>query len=243
MHNYIDPVRRNIEKPPRLKDLEALVHHRRRVYRHLRAHLPARMVQGLGDSHRGKVVRLVEERSAGSRENQAVHKTLTATGEALEDCAMLAVHGKELYATPLRLVRDELAGHYHDLLRRERDIHALLNRSERRTDAGHADCRDKADIGVVLLDCANSCVLADVRLRTELRRKRFARFLRAERGQGDNLEIVRMRPDDIEGVASDGPRGPKYYEPLHVRSPSPRCGASALRGIPRCRAGISRRRS
>ena len=73
MHHHVNPVHRNIEKPTRLDDLETLVHHRRGINRHLRTHLPARMIERLLDGHLRKVFGSVQKRTATRRQNQPVY--------------------------------------------------------------------------------------------------------------------------------------------------------------------------
>src|ERR1700733_5915732 len=73
MDHHVDLVGPHAEKPPRLDDLEPLVHHRRRVDRDPAAHLPVRMREGLlrGNVGHAGQWRAEERPDAGSTSRRA----------------------------------------------------------------------------------------------------------------------------------------------------------------------------
>ena len=68
VHDHVDVVRLHIEKPLCLDEFEALVHQRGAVDRHLRAHIPVRVLERVGRLHTAEFsARFAEKRTARRR--------------------------------------------------------------------------------------------------------------------------------------------------------------------------------
>src|SRR3990172_9903657 len=114
---------RDIEEPPRLYDLEALVHKGGRIDGYLPAHGPPRVPKGLpgGDAFQ-PVCGEVEEGPSRGGQNYALYVLAPVAREGLEDGAVLAVHGKEPRPAPSRLFHYEGPGHDEGFLVGQGDV-------------------------------------------------------------------------------------------------------------------------
>ena len=118
----------NAEEPLRLDNLEALVHHRRRVYRNLRSHLPCRMAQSVGSLHITHLVeRELAERTARSGEQYLLYLVVAFAYKTLEDGRVLAVYGQDVHVVLRSKSADEVAGYDKCLLVGEADCLACLD--------------------------------------------------------------------------------------------------------------------
>ena len=113
---------------------------------------------------------------------------------------MLAVDRKQEPLSPAPRRDRELAGGDEALLVRERERDPVLERPERRADAGKADDRVEDDVRLAPLEELDG-VAADLGvLDAELGRKAVER--RRARLQGAELELG-MRCDDLDRLAAD----------------------------------------
>src|SRR5439155_497699 len=113
----------DVEQQVRLDHLEPFVHHRRRVDRDLRSHLPTWMGQCLGDRHRLERFQwTTQEWTARPGQNQTPDSALLLAPQALPDRAVLAIDGKDLRAMASHPVADELSGHDQDFLGCQGDV-------------------------------------------------------------------------------------------------------------------------
>ena len=134
MDHRVDPLARQTEEEVRLDHLEALVHHRRRIDRDLRAHLPRRMRERVVDGDRVEGLEApLAEGAARGREHEAAGLAGRARAQGLVDRAVLGVDRDQLGAALLRLREDELARHDERLLVREGQALAGPHRGPGRT--------------------------------------------------------------------------------------------------------------
>ncbi len=84
---------------------------------------------------------LPAERTARAREEQARDALQALALEALEEGAVLAVHGQDVHAALLRAPHDDLARDDERLLVRERDVLARLDGAQRRREPGKSHHR------------------------------------------------------------------------------------------------------
>ena len=140
MDDDVDPLGRQTEEEVRLDDLEALVHHRGRIDRDLRPHLPRGMREGVLD--RDGVERLetaLPEWPARGRQHEATRLLGPAGAHRLVDRAVLGVDGDQLGPALLRFVEDQLAGHDERFLVGEREALAGAHGGVRRPQAERPD--------------------------------------------------------------------------------------------------------
>ncbi len=101
VHHHLDLVRRGVEEPAGLDDLEALVHHRRRVDRDLSAHLPIRVRAGLIRRDRRQQLRrgLTKGSARGGEQDALDANRIEPIGKprrhTLEDGIVLAIDGHQ----------------------------------------------------------------------------------------------------------------------------------------------------
>ena len=128
MDEHGEPLRRQAEQPPRLDELQSLVHHRRRVDRNLRAHRPGRMPQRLLRRRRRKLLcRPRAKRSATGREHDPLHLGGGARPQGLVDRRVLAVDRQDLGAGPGSQSHHEWPSHHERLFVGERHRLARLD--------------------------------------------------------------------------------------------------------------------
>ena len=112
VHQHFDALRFDAEEPFGFDHLEALVHHRGAVDRDLGAHLPVGVFQG---ARRSNVRQLLDGRRAegASRggEEDFVDGIAVFAHQALENRAVLAVHGQNRRAVFHGQFRNEFARH------------------------------------------------------------------------------------------------------------------------------------
>jgi hypothetical protein len=155
--HHLDSLRRQTEQPARLDDLEALVHHRRRVDRDLSSHDPVRVCAGLVRGHRGeRLERGVTERPTGGGQQQLAHAAAVeaareASGQALEDGVVLRIDRQQLGTTGRDGIHEQPPGHHQRLLVGEQDAPTGTRRGQRRQQARRADDGRDHDLGPV--DC------------------------------------------------------------------------------------------
>ena len=177
----LDPLVRELEEEVRLDQLEPLVRERGRVDGDLRAHAPGRMRERLV---RRDVAELVAgaaaERPAGAGQHEARDLVGRGAGEALEERRVLAVHRKDPAAAARRRGEREVAAGDEALLVREREVDAVLERPQRRVDAGEADDGVEDDVGLRLLEQLDEVAADLLQRRVHAVQRRRARGDRAE---------------------------------------------------------------
>ena len=131
---------------------------------------------------------------------------------------MLAVDRNDRHALFRSASHDGLSGHHHHFLRGKRDVHALLNRGKSRLEAGRADRRDQADVGVAFLHRPRRGVFADVGDGAEFMRKRFAFLPGPKRGDGNDAKGIRVRADYVRRACAYRACRANYYDSLHVNA-------------------------
>ncbi len=150
MHHHFHLLRRHVEEPSRLDQLEPLVHERRRVDRDLGPHRPVRVPQGFFDgSRRDALGRPGAKRSTGSREQDAREILPALAGERLEDGAVLAVHWQQRHAAGAHFAEHQGARHDEHFLVGQRDVAAGANAGQRGLQAGRPHERRHQEIGLV----------------------------------------------------------------------------------------------
>ena len=159
--------------------------------------------------HRRQLVaHAAPERAAGAGEHERVDLLRRPSLEALEERGVLAVDREDApAAAPLRL-ECELAGGDEALLVREREVDAVLERPERRVDAGEPDDGVEDDVGLAAVEQLGE-VAAHLRVlgRDAVERRRAG-------GRGAQLEVG-VRLDDLDRLAPDRAGGAEEGNPLH----------------------------
>ena len=217
--DHVDLIEAHVEEPAALDDLEPLVHEGRGVDGDLAAHDPRRVGQRLGRRDGGQLAEGARpEGATGRRDDEAPHRLLLAL-EALPDRGGLAVdrqHGPA--AQPGRLAH-ELARHDDDLLVGQRDGLARPQRRERRPQSRPAGSGDHHQVYVRLrhhgFDVRPASGGESVRTgagAVDHARPELGHLLReqghvAAGGEAYDLERAGQRPDHVEGLGADGPRG------------------------------------
>ena len=260
-------LRRQVEQPARFDDLQPLVHQRGRVDRDLVAHLPRRMLQGIGDPDTGEVVgRPVQKRPARRGQDDPLDVCAPVTVQGLEHRVVFAIDRQKPHSAAGSLARHQFARHDQRFLVGERHILARANRGQRRGQAQRPDqCRHDQVRGcvrrdvlqtlrtpydgtAVIRDCAAQC--RDVVFPchgNETGPERADLLAEARqvlpRGQRGHLEPVGEPRDDVERRDADRTRRAENGEPFHVCRPSPRLPSFNVGDIPRpCMAGIRTQR-
>ncbi len=149
MQDHADAVAGHVEEPPRLHHLQALVHHRRRVDRHLRAHRPRRVAERLGGrdgAERGEIARA--KRTAGGRQHEPLDRFRLLAREALEERRVLRIDRQNLRPRRPRRRRHERPADDEALLVGERDPLARAAPPRASTTARRPDERCHDNIGV-----------------------------------------------------------------------------------------------
>jgi len=125
-----------------LDDLEAFVHHRRRVDGNLVAHPPRRMSErGLDADLAERDEIAIQKRTARGGEDDALHFLVQAGTQRLMHGVVFGVDGKNLAAVLARGARHHVAGGDEHFLVRDADALARAQRRVHRCDAGGADDR------------------------------------------------------------------------------------------------------
>ncbi len=131
-----------------LDQLEALVHHRRRIDRDLGAHGPVRVSDRLArrdGRHLG--ARAAAERPAGRGQDQPLDALGGLAAQRLEDRVVLGIDRQQHGAAARDLGHQQRAGADQAFLGGERDHRAAAHRGERRAEAGRADDRRHHPVG------------------------------------------------------------------------------------------------
>ncbi len=132
--------------------------------------------------------------------------------EALEERGVLAVDREQQPSSPLLRGERELAGRDEALLVRQRERDAVLERPERRPNAGEADDGVEDDVRLAPLEqldrVAADLDVLDAVLRREVVERRRARLERTE------LELG-VRGDDLDRLTADRARGAEQRDASH----------------------------
>src|SRR5262245_26771798 len=129
MDNDLDSVVRQPKQEVSLDDLERLVRKRRAIDGNLSPHLPGWMSQRVGNGRPGDVIRVpLAKRPARRGKNYASDFDSRTTAHALQNRAVLTVHGHDLTAAARARLRDQLTSHHERFLVREGDPLAMLER-------------------------------------------------------------------------------------------------------------------
>ncbi len=95
LHDDVNPVVIDIEKPMRLDNFKAFIEHGCRINRDFLPHVPRGMREAIGKRHPFQFVfRLAAEGAAGRRQNEAMNVPRVLAQKRLENGAVLAVHGQ-----------------------------------------------------------------------------------------------------------------------------------------------------
>src|SRR5207302_6569448 len=148
------------------------------------------------------------ERPARAGEDERVHLLCTATFEALVERRVLAVHRQESAGTARASGERELSRGDEALLVREREVDTMLERPERRMDAGEADNRVQHDVGPGALEQLREVTTDLLEGRVDVVERRRAGSDRAQLEAG-------MRFDDLDRLAADRPRRAEERDPFH----------------------------
>ena len=200
--DHFDLVVRDTEEPVRLDQLETLVRQRRRVHSDLSSHRPRRMCERLLHRHREEfLTRPASKRPAGGGQHERVDGVgLAPPLETLVDRGMLAVDGDQPPAATVKRRAGERAARDQALLVRQRQSDAVLERPERRADAGEADDRVQDDIRPGRLEQRRR-VSTDLGQRTGVRGDDLVARTRARRDRAQ-LEVG-VGVDDLERLTTD----------------------------------------
>ena len=131
-----------------LDQLEALVHHRRRIDGDFRAHRPIGMGERFGARRGGDPLGApLAERPARGRDGHAHDRRQVAAAERLEDRVVFGIHRQQARAGLARRRHHRVAGAHQRLLVGQRDRAAGRNGGVGRRQAGGADDRRDDQIG------------------------------------------------------------------------------------------------
>ena len=237
MDENVDSLLGNGKQVKGLDKLEALVHHRRRIDRNLRSHVPVGMVDGLLGTHILQVRPIaVQERSAGSGEDDTFHGTAIGEIEYLEYGAMLRVDGQQGGAVLRHLRHHQFAGANQTFLVRQGHGGAPSHRRQRRLQPGGADDRGHDPLGghaggldqrltpgahldtgpaERLLEIGVTALIGDDgHARTQLAGLLGQCLDIAVSGQGLDHVAAGMALDEIDGIASHRPSGAENGDTL-----------------------------
>ncbi len=216
MHDDLDAVVRHVEQQVRLDHLEALVDECRRVRRDHEPHVPGRMRERLRRRHVAeRFAGAPAERTAGCREHQA------ATPPPPYPTAAPA-RSRSAPSRPARSARGARCGvtrappDDEGLFVREREGAPGLERGERRAETDRSGDAVQHDVGV---DGANE-PFGVVGTEGGVCDTELARLLVEQIGvpagrETDDGEPVTVRPDDVEGLRSDGAGRAENHYPAH----------------------------
>ena len=113
MHHNADLFRLTGEEPPGLNHLKAFVHHGGRINRHLAAHLPVGVIQGIFECYLLHLLaRVSAEGTTRGGEDDAAHRVALLALQTLENGRVLAVNGQQFCAMTLAKVCYQLAGRH-----------------------------------------------------------------------------------------------------------------------------------
>ena len=211
----LDPLVGHAEEEVRLDQLEALVGERRRVDGDLRPHPPGRVRERLLGCHIGQLVtRPAAERAAGARQDEARDLVGRRALQALVERGVLAVDRQDAPAAALLRGERKLARGDEALLVREREVDAVLERPERRVDAGEADDGVQDDVRLRALEQLGQVAADLLERRVDVVERRRAGRGRAQLEPG-------MRLDDLDRLAADRAGGSEQGDPFH-EYPNPR---------------------
>ena len=117
MDEHLYPIGINTEEPLSLDNLKALVHHRGRVDCYLCAHIPCRMLEGIGCCHGLHLLKgELTERTARSREKDFLNLILMVAHKTLEDCRMFRINRKDRCMILLCKSHDKFSCHNEGFL-------------------------------------------------------------------------------------------------------------------------------
>ncbi len=112
-------------------DLKALVHQGGRIDGHLFPHLPARVPQGLLGGHIFESLdRIVEKGPSGGCQDDAVNVFSMVADHGLENGAVLAVDGKDVYPHTPRFLHHDFTAHDQGLFIRQSNVFFGLDRGK-----------------------------------------------------------------------------------------------------------------
>src|SRR5450830_2008717 len=142
---HLDLIRLRIEQPASLDQLQAFVHHARRIHGDLAPHGPVRVGAGLVRRHMFKISqRSLTERTTGSRKKNPPHADLAQatgkiTGHALENRVVLTVERQQYRATLAHSLHKECAGHDQRFFISQQDFLAGIDSGQGRAQASGSD--------------------------------------------------------------------------------------------------------
>ena len=129
------------EQPRGLDQLQTLVHQGRRINRDFGAHIPVRVLERVGLRLGAQLLGgHAEKRAAGGRQQDLLQRFgAVLILQALENSAVLAVHGQQVDAVLFDSIGHKMAARDKAFFVGQRQIVAALNRSQRGVEARNAD--------------------------------------------------------------------------------------------------------
>jgi len=139
----------DVEEPPSLDHLQALVEQRGRIDRDLSAHFPGRVLERLLDCHaRQLLCRESTKRTTAGREDQPPHVLARMTFKTLVNRVVLAIDWQHLDAVFSGRRHYRLARHNENLLGSHGQVFARLDRRESRPQTRSTDDRNENHVSI-----------------------------------------------------------------------------------------------
>lgn len=196
MDEHLYLVSRYAEKPLRFSHLKSLVHEGSGVDGYLGAHIPGRMLEGIGCRHLLQLlVGEIAERSARTGKEYLVDLVLILAHQALEDSAMFAIHREDRRMILLSQLADEFTCHNEGFLIGQTDFLAGLDGMDGWFQSREAHHRGKHHVDRISLhDVAESlctCIDLDVRFVAEQILQFLIKCLIGD-DDGSRMKLVRL---------------------------------------------------
>ncbi len=138
--------------------------------------------------------------------------------QALPHCGVFRIDGHDLAAAGGTRFGDDRPGCDQALLVREREPLARFERGDRRREPGEADDCVEHDVGIGMRgELGQQSRIVEAGTGEVGRNSEGARLLREQLavtpgGEGNDVVVVTMTADDVEGLGPDGARGPQDHD-------------------------------
>ena len=151
LDDNLNLILRQAEEPGSLDKLKALIHQSSGINGDLGTHVPVGVLEGVGFGLSAQFFGLHAKERAAGRGEQNFLQRFGAGGilQALENGAMLAVHGQQLDAVLFDGVGDKVATGDKALFVGKGQVMAALDRSQRSGQTGDADNSVQHDVGAI----------------------------------------------------------------------------------------------